>query len=385
MMIVEERFQAASRLLDELHATGYYPALQVCVRHHGQIVLHRALGRYRPIEQATWRPVELDTRFMLFSISKCVAATCAHILFDRGLIHVDDPIHWTIPEFHQHGKEHITLRHVLTHTAGIPMLRWRLTDELILDWDRIIRDLCESKPLYFPGRMTGYHMLSGGYLIGEVIRRVDGRDLRQFARQELLEPLGFETFNFGVDPSWYPRTAKSERVEPLPPRPVIEAINRVIQLDLEQALAVMNRPAVFEAVIPSGNIVGTAQETSRFFELLRCGGQLDGVRVLSPQQVKRATVEQVASRHDLTLFLTPARYSLGFMLGRKRTQLNVFGRHTAQAFGHLGFTRNLGWADPERGLAVGFLTSSKITYPRHETLILRRFQDALREATSARS
>lgn len=368
----------ANALLDQLHATGYYPAIQICVRHRGEVVLHRAIGRYRPIEQDAWQPVELDTRFMLFSISKCVAAICAHILFERGAIHVDDPIHWYIPEFAQHGKEHITLRHVLTHTAGLPMLRWRLTDDLIRDWDRIIQDLSSSKPLYFPGRMTSYHLLSGGYLIGEVIRRVDGRDLRQFAHDELLAPLGFETFNFGIDPSWYPKTAKSERVEPLPPRPLIKAINQTIQLDLEQALAVMNRPAVFESIIPSGNVVGTAEETSRFFELLRQGGALDGVRVLSQEQVKRATVEQVASKHDLTLFFTPARYSLGFMLGRKRSELNVFGRATQEAFGHLGFTRNLGWADPARGLSVGFLTSSKITYPRHETLLLRKLQNALR-------
>lgn len=367
----------ANKLLDELHATGYYPALQVCVRHRGQIVLDRAIGQYRPIEQDSWRPVTSQTRFMLFSISKCVAAVCAHILFDRGLIHVDDPIHWTIPEFAQHGKEHITLRHVLTHTAGIPMLRWKLTDALIMDWDRIIRDLCESKPLYFPGRMTGYHLLSGGYILGEVIRRVDGRTLREFAQQELLDPLGFETFNFGISADWYERTAKSERVDPLPPAPLLQAMNQVLQLDLEQTLAVMNRPAVFESVIPSGNIVGTAEETSRFFQMLLNGGQLDGARVLSEQQVKRATIEQVVAKHDLTLLLMPARYSLGFMLGRKRSELNVFGKDTAQAFGHLGFTRNLGWADPARSLAVGFLTSSKITYPRQETLILRRFQNAI--------
>lgn len=371
----------ANMMLDELHATGYYPALQVCVRHRGQIVLDRAIGQYRPIEQESWRPVTPQTRFMLFSISKCVAAICTHILFDRGLIHVDDPIHWYIPEFAQHGKEHVTLRHVLTHTAGIPMLRWKLTDALIRDWDRIIRDLCESKLLYFPGRMTSYHMLSGGYLLGEVIRRVDGRSLREFAQQELLEPLGFETFNFGIDSSWYDRTAKSERVEPLPPAPLLKAINQMLQLDLEQTLAVMNRPAVFESVIPSGNIVGTAEETSRFFQMLLEGGQLDGARVLSEEQVKRATMEQVVAKHDLTLLLTPARYSLGFMLGRKRSEINVFGKDTAQAFGHLGFTRNLGWADPARQIAVGFLTSSKITYPRSETITLRRFQNAINSLT----
>lgn len=375
-----KNLQDANNALDELFVTGYYPAMQVCVLHRGQVVLQRALGRYRPIEEDHWVDTDHDTRFMLFSISKCITAVAMHILFDRHKLQVDDPVHWYLPTFTGHGKEHITLRHLLTHTSGIPMLRWKLTDDLIRDWDRIIADLCASKPLHFPGRWASYHLLSGGYVLGEVLRRVDGRDLRTFVREEIQEPLGFETFNYGVDPTWYPKTAKSERVEPLPPKPLIETINRIIQLDLVQALAVMNRPAVFESIIPSGNVVASAKETAQFFQMMLNGGELNGVRILSEKQVRRATVEQVAARHDLTLFFMPARYSLGFMLGRKRTHINVFGKNTAQSYGHLGFTRNLAWANPAKSLAVAFLTSSKITYPRQETLILRKFQDALREA-----
>lgn len=370
-------------ILDELHETGLYPSMQVCVRHRGEIVLNRAWGRYRPLDAPdTWREADAETRYMLFSISKSITATAMHVLFDRGVLHVDDPVHWHIPEFAAHGKEHITLRHILTHTAGIPMWTWKLTDDLIRDWDRIIADLCRSRPLHFPGRVAGYHLLSGGYILGEVIQRVAGCSLREFLAREILDPLGFETFNYGVDASWYGRTACSERVDRLPPAPLIQALNWVVQLDMVQALAVMNRPAVFEAVIPAGNIVGTAEECSRFFELLLRGGELGGHRVMSAEQVRRATVEQVFTRHDFTLFLTPQRYSLGFMLGRKNTEINIFGKNTEQAFGHLGFTRNLGWADPARDLSVGFLTSSKVTYPRGETLILRRFQNALNETFS---
>ncbi|CAN0388985.1 unnamed protein product [Laminaria digitata] len=364
--------------LDQLHQTGLYPSLQVCVRHRGEIVFHEALGSYRSIDdQRRWQATTLETRYPIFSLSKCITATCMHILFERGQANVDDPVHWHIPEFAQNGKSQITLRHILTHSAGIPMLRWRLTDELIMDWDRIIRQLCISKPLYAPGRMTGYHLLSGGYILGEVIRRVDGRDPRQFLREEILDPLGFETFDFGIAPEWYDRTACSERVDPLPPRPLIKLANAIVQFDLEQGLAIMNRPAIFEAIIPAGNIVGNAEEVSRFFQLMLQGGEYGGERILSQEQVVRATVEQVFTRHDFTLFLTPQRYSLGFMLGRKSSGLNFFGRNTPSAFGHLGFTRNLGWADPQRQLSVGFLTSSKVTVPRRETLLIRQFQDEL--------
>ena len=377
-MKIASHLDRARAHLFELFETGLYPSLQVCVRHRGQIVLHEAMGRHRPVGEPTrWDQTTTQTRYMLFSISKSVTSMVMHLLFERGQLHVDDPVHWYIPEFGQRGKEHVTLRHILTHTAGIPMWTWRLTDELILDWDRIISQLCASRPLHFPGRIAGYHLLSGGYILGEVIQRVTQKGLREVLTEEFLEPLGFETFNYGIDASWYDRTACSERVDPLPPAPLVQALNRVVQMDMVQALAVMNRPAVFESVIPAGNIVGTAEEVSRFFELLRCGGELDGRRVISQAQVRRATVEQVLTRHDFTLFLMPMRYSLGFMLGRKNTELNIFGRNTEQAFGHLGFTRNLGWADPARDLAVGFLTSSKVTWPRKETLLLRRFQNAL--------
>ncbi|MEC9396569.1 MAG: serine hydrolase domain-containing protein, partial [Myxococcota bacterium] len=135
-------------ILDKLHATGLYPSLQVCVRHRGEVVLHRALGRFRPIgAQEQWEEATTETRYPIFSLSKSITAICMHILFERGEAHVDDPVHWYIPEFAQRGKEHITLRHILTHSAGIPMLSWKLTDDLIMDWERIIQQLCASRPL----------------------------------------------------------------------------------------------------------------------------------------------------------------------------------------------------------------------------------------------
>lgn len=132
-------------ILDELYETGLYPSFQVCVRHRGEIILHRATGRYRPLDaKHTWRDADLETRYPLFSISKSITSMALHLLFERGLLHVDDPVAWHIPEFAQHGKDHITLRHVLTHSAGIPMYTWKLTDDRILDWDRIIADLCSK-------------------------------------------------------------------------------------------------------------------------------------------------------------------------------------------------------------------------------------------------
>lgn len=375
------KLRRADEIVDELHATGKYPALQVCIRHRGEIVLHRALGAYRPLSDGeTEKPTTEKTRFLLFSISKCVTATALHVLFDRGELAVDDPVHWYIPEFGKHGKENITLRHVLTHTAGIPMIFWHLDDDLIRDWDRILSQICDQSPVYFPGRHTSYHILSSGFIVGEVIRRVDGRNPRTFLREEILDPLGTETFSYGADRDRWDQVARVERVDELPPKFFIRMISRIIDVDLVQALSVLNRPAIYESIIPAGNIVGTAEETSRFFQMLLDGGTWDGERILSRRQVRRATVEQVLASRDWTLFLTPQRYSLGFMLGRKTTAFNIFGRNTEATFGHLGFTRALGWANRKNRVAGALLTSGVPIRPTRELLLLREFQNNIREA-----
>ena len=383
MPMRSEKLDRANQLLDELLETGKYPAIQVCIRHRGEIVLERALGRYRPLADGDrWRPATLDTRFLLFSVSKCITATALHLLFDRGEICVDDPVHWYIPEFAQHGKKWVTLRHILTHTAGIPMIFWHLDDALIGDWDRIINQICQQQPVHFPGRHTSYHILSSGFLIGEVIRRVDGRDIGTFLRQEFLDPLEMETFDYGIAKEHWGQTSRVERVDDLPPKIFINLISRLIDVDLVEALSVLNRPAVYQAMIPAGNIVGTARETSRFFQMLLNGGRWKDRQILSERQVRRATVEQVLARRDWTLFLTPQRYSLGYMLGRRSTQFNVFGKNTEETFGHLGFTRVLGWANRKNRVAGAFLTNGLPIRPTREILILRRFQDAIRQAFS---
>lgn len=370
----------ARGLLYELHDSGKYPALQVCIRRRGKIVLHEGIGTYRPVDGGRKRDVDLDTRFAIFSISKCITATLMHILFDRDEVKVDDRVAWYIPEFAQNGKEQVTIRHILTHQAGIPMILWNLSDDVIRDWDGIIQKICEQKPWHPPGRRTGYHMISGGYILGEIIQRVRGTSLREVIQTEILDPLGFETFNYGVDSDRWHQTACSERVDRLPPRLLVHFVSRILDLDLEQALAVMNRPAVFESIIPAGNIVGTAEETSRFFQMLLNGGEYAGHRVLSEEQVARATVEQVLAVADWTLMLTPQRYSLGFMLGRKRTEFNIWGSNTEETFGHIGFSRNFAWADRANEVSGALITSGKPIRPAREILTLREFQNTIRDA-----
>ena len=374
--------ERASRLLDQIHNTGKYPALQVCIRRHGRIVLHKALGHYRPVGNPTneWLGADRQTRFLLFSVSKCVIATATHMLLDDGDIRVDDPVHWYIPEFGKHGKRHITIRHLLTHSAGIPWIFWDVDEGIIQDWDHIIETLCDQEPDYFPGRFTAYHTLSGGYILAEIIQRITDLTIREFLSRRLCEPMGLDTLNYGVTEEWYEQTARIERVDNLPPAPITQLVCRIVDVDIPTALELINQPPVYESVIPSANIIATAEETNRFFQMLLDGGSYEDSQILSNCQVRRATSEQTVTQFDTTLLFTPQRYSLGFMLGRQSSEFNVFGSNTEETFGHLGFTRQLGWANPKTDIAGAFLTSGIPVSIGKDIYIIRQFQNAIREA-----
>jgi len=184
------------RALEDLYRSGSYPGLSFCLRRRGRVVLDGAIGLDRG------RQVEPATPFNLFSASKAITAMVLHMLDDRGLVHLDDAVAEYIPEFSRHGKKWITLRHILTHRAGIPTIPGQKVDaELLTDWERIVGILCDAKPVLAPGRRLAYHALTGGYVIGEVVRRVTGRDIRRVLREDLLAPLGIRGLGYGVPPS----------------------------------------------------------------------------------------------------------------------------------------------------------------------------------------
>jgi CubicO group peptidase (beta-lactamase class C family) len=179
--------------------------------------------------------------------------------------------------------------------------------------------------------------------------------------EEILGPLGIEHCSYGVAPEDLGRVARSYGTGlPVLP-PISMLLERALGLPVDRVIDAGNDPRFLTAVVPSGNVVTSAPELSRFFELLRCGGELDGVRVLEPQTIRRACTEHSYREIDFTLGF-PTRYGLGVMLGAK--VLSLYGPDTEKAFGHLGFTNMIGWADPERALAGALLTSGKpILYP----------------------
>jgi CubicO group peptidase (beta-lactamase class C family) len=346
-----------------LYQTGLHPAIALCLRRRGRVVIDRAIGHARGNAPgaAFDHPKTLatpDTLFNLYSASKAMTAMVVHLLDERGLLHLDDPVAEYLPEFGQNGKDWITLRHLLTHRAGIPALPegLRVDLDLLSDPWRVVEILCEARPVSVPGRRLAYHALTGGYIVGAVVERITGRDIRSFWRSEVLDPLGFTHLSYGVPPDLAAAVAENVFTGP-PTTPLYSAVlKRAFGVSIHEACALSNDPRYLTAVVPAGNVIGTAGEASRFFQLLLQGGELDGVRVFGRRTVQRAIMEQTFLEVDSTIGL-PVRYGMGFMLGSR--WLSFWGPDTPRAFGHIGFTSVSVYADPDRDISVALMTSGK--------------------------
>jgi CubicO group peptidase (beta-lactamase class C family) len=361
-----------------LYRDGVHPAIQLCVRRRGEILIDRAIGCARgagpndPID-AEKIPISTETPFNTFSASKAVTAMVIHLLDQQHLLHLDDPVSEYIPEFGVHGKRWITIRHVLTHRAGIPNVPADAMRLEVLDHpDEVLHFLCNARPTTRAGRRLAYHAISGGFVLGEIVRRVTGQDIRSILASEILEPLGFRWMNYGVHPRDVDRVALNYFTGMPVLWPASWMFRRFLGVEFERVPALGNDPRYLTGVIPSGNIVSTAHELSRFYQLLLNGGELDGVRIFEPRTVRRAVSEQSYLEFDLSLAM-PVRYGMGFMLGRRR--MSFYGPDTLHAFGHIGFINIMGWADPERRIAVALMTSGKpLLYPE-----IRHFSDIIKQ------
>jgi len=350
-----------------LYRSGVHPAVQVCVRREGMVVLDRAIGHARgngPDDEDDAEKVLAtpQTPFLIYSGSKAITAFVVHVLVDRGLLELDDPVARYIPEYAAFGKDQITIGQVLAHRAGVPNLPPDAFDlDRVGDQQFILEALCTAKPFGKPGEFLAYHAVSGGFILAEVVQRATGKDIRTVLDEEIRAPLRFRWTDYGVLVSDIPAVA-ADYVTGAPALPPFSRlISRALGVGIDQLVRWSHDERFLTAVIPSANVVTTANELSRFYELFRRGGELDGVRVMEPAGVRRAITEQSRLEIDLTLGF-PTRFGYGLMLGS--SWLSLFGRDTQHAFGHLGFTNMLAWADPERALACAVMTNGKpLLYP----------------------
>jgi CubicO group peptidase (beta-lactamase class C family) len=360
------------RATERLYRTGVHPAITLCIRHQGKVVLDRAIGHARgngPDESGENAVVcTTQTPFCIFSASKAITAMVVHLLDDRGALHIDDRVAEYIPEFTGQGKGKVTIRHVLSHRAGVPSLHGHTDLDLLADPDAILRIMCDAKPRTLAGRRLSYHAITGGFILGEVVKRATGKDIRTVLAEEILDPLGFEWMNYGVPAGREREVATNYFTGHRPPPPIGWIAKRALGVPFQDAATLANDPRYLRAIMPSANVVATANELSRFFELLLRGGKLDGVRIMEERTIRRARNETAWLEMDFTLGV-PVRYGVGLMLGDR--YVSPFGPNTERAFGHLGFINCFGWADPDRDISVGLLTSGKPALSRHLLPLVR--------------
>jgi CubicO group peptidase (beta-lactamase class C family) len=351
----------------DLYRSGVHPALQLCVRRNGHVVLNRAIGHAKgnglgdPDETAKELATP-DTPFCIMSASKAVTATVVHLLAEEGAISIEDRVGDHIPDYARHGKDDITIGHVLSHRAGVASMPREAFDlDKLVDREFIVETICDAKPDYKPGQMLAYHAVSGGFILGEIVHRVTGKSIREVLAERILDPLGFRWGNFGVREEDLGRVGDDYVTGPPLVPPISLLVSRALGAPLGEVIDATNDPRFRMGIVPAANVYTTANELSRFFELLRRGGEMDGVRVMEPETLRNALAEQSRLEVDLSLGF-PTRFSYGYMLGAK--VVSLFGFDTDEAFGHLGLINIMGWADPERGISVGLVTSGKaILYP----------------------
>lgn len=352
--------------IESLYKTGNYPLITFCLRRQGQIILNRSLGHVHgnsaeglAVDAKVANP---DTPVCLFSASKIVTAMLIHLLDEQGAINLLDPVSYYIPEYGMNGKRRATIFHLLAHRGGIPKIEGDVTPELLFNHDEIMQRLYKAAPVSAAGSRLAYHAVTAGYILGEIIERVTGQDLRTFLHEQIEQPMGLHYFNYGLKPEMRDQVAMNYATGLHPGLGTDKYLNRVLGSGLQLAVDVTNDPRFMETICPAGNIYTSAEQAGRFFEMLLSGGSYNGKQILSPRTVFRATLPTSGTSLDRTL-LAPMRYALGPMLGSN--PVGLFGPMTRQAFGHIGFSNILCWADPARDISVSLLTSGKSVVGTH--------------------
>ncbi|MBI2965410.1 MAG: beta-lactamase family protein [Chloroflexi bacterium] len=346
------RFERTERLISEGMERGLHIGAQLYASVRGEVAAQLAVG-----ESHTGVPMRDDTIMVWLSSTKPIAAVAAGQLMDRRLLGLDDPVSSHIPEFGTNGKEAVTLRHILTHTAGfrMPIRHWRGQT-----WDEAMAEVYRSRlePRWVPGQKAGYHPASSWYVLGELVRRLDGRPFEDYVRDEIFEPLGMDDWWVGIP--FERQEAYGDRL----------GVMHVTTQNPPTPNATYESPEFIAAVRPGGNGRGPARGLGRFYEMLVNGGELDGRRVLGA-----GTAEMLVERHRVGMFDHTFKqvidYGLGFIIDSKQYGVDTvpygYGDHaSARTFGHSGAESSTAFGDPEHGLAVALVFNGMCGEAAHQ-------------------
>ncbi len=353
---VREAFARNFAETDELGAS-------VSVALQGEIVVDLWAGH---VDREKTRPWERDTIVLVYSTTKGFVALAAHMLADRGLLDFEAPVADVWPEFAQAGKEQLPLRYLLTHEAGLPVIDEDLPQGAELDWDTMAGALARQAPVWEPGEKTGYHAATYGWLVGEVVRRVSGRSVGTFIREEIAEPLGVE-FLLGFGPEEEHRVSDlhlaqvpTEELPSLAAAAMLEPTSlaaRAFNIAPRGPNKGRNSRAYRGSEQPGGNGHSNARALATVYGALGMGGAWQGHRLLSEEGVRRAGTPRLSGRD--VILQTPVRRTLGYMMPVPDTG----DPRGDNAFGHAGMGGSVGFCDPDAGLGFGYAMNQMWTNP----------------------
>jgi CubicO group peptidase (beta-lactamase class C family) len=358
-------FEQVRDVFEDGFTTGSELGAAFAAYHRGELVVDLWGG---VADEKTGRPWEEDTIVLVFSTTKGATSVCANKLAQEGRLDVDAPVARYWPEFGKNGKEDITVSHVLSHQAGLAWIDGVLTPEEALSWEPVIEALESQHPHWVPGSRHGYHATTFGWLVGEVVRRVAGCSVGTYFRREIADPLNLD-FWVGLPEEQEPRVATI--VSMIPEGLSVDILanpgdDETLKLmaaflgpdtPLGKALfapggaltdqTIWNSRAMRAAEVPAANGVCDARSLARLYAA--CMGEIDGIRLLSAEQLRRATT-QLTQGPNVVLLDMDLQFGLGFMV--KSSLIPIGGEGS---FGHFGAGGSVGWADPEAELAFGYV------------------------------
>lgn len=367
---VEPGFDAVRAAFEANFAEHGEVGAGVCVYVDGQQVVDLTGG-----QRTDATPYDERTLQLVFSSTKGATAACAHLLAQRGELDLHAPVARYWPEFAANGKEDIPVSWLLCHKSGLVDTEATLTYDQMLDWDTVTAALAASPPLWEPGTQHGYHAVTYGWLVGEVVRRVSGRGFGEFFAEEIAGPLGLD-FWIGLPESEHGRVSQLIPMDPpdglpmmaaeesvggedgRPPAGLIEMLDMLLgpgnlagrALSAPGGAArdqnVWNDPRTWSAQIPAAGGVTNARGLARMYAALV--GEVDGVRLLDEPTLNAAIEPQVEGPDSVLVF--PIPFALGFM---RHSDMSPFIGH--RSFGHYGAGGSVGMADPDRRIAVGYV------------------------------
>jgi len=345
----DERFISVKHAFEKNFELGLEVGASFAVSLNGELVVD-IWGGFS--DSAKTKPWEKDTIVNVFSTTKVITALCIHLLVDKGLIDVESPVAKYWPEFAQAGKENVLVKHLMSHSAGLPGFNEKIPVKVLYDWDHIVGLLASQKPWWKPGTKIGYHMITFGYLLGELVRRVTSKSLGEFFRDEIAVPLNID-FHVGLLEKFDSRTSNI-----ILPEEVFAKWKIVLaKLFFKKAIKVYSNPnlenadfngrAWRSAEIPASNGHGNARSIAKIGSILARGGMYDKKKILSPSTIEKAIEPQIYGR-DVIMFYSPAKFGLGFGLLNDKLLLGPRSFYWSGAGGSICVM------DLEKKLSIGY-------------------------------